>query len=244
MTRLLFAALIALSLAVPARAQFTLNVPDTTRVLTVSGFGRAAADADRAVLRVAFETEGETIDEAIDKHTQEVERVRTLLVASGVPESEIKLERVSVGPSGGGGRFETMRPGDGDQTYTASRVLVVRVDDLESVPRLLGELVRNSDDDLLDIQRRNVDVRYTVRAPEALQEEALRSAVTKARERAALIASMAGVTLGDVTSVAEGSGSLYGMDPRAAAMMNEGGSGLTDGEFVVTSSVVVTFVIR
>ena len=244
MPRSLWIALFALLLAAPARAQFTLSVPDTARVLTVSGLGRASADADRAVLRIAFETEGETIDEAIQKHEQEVARVQALLKASGVADDDIKLERASVGPAGGGMRYESLRPGDSEQTFTASRILVVGVDDLDSVPRLMGEIVRNDDDDLLDIQRRNVDVRYTLQAPEALEEEALRMAVAKARERAEMIAEMAGVQLGDVTSVSEGGGSLFGMDPRAAAMMNDNGSGLTDGEYVVTSAVVVTFRIR
>ena len=241
MTRaLLFAALAVLASA-PASAQFTLAGPDTTRVLTVSGFGRAAMDADRAVLTISFETEGETIDEAIDKHEEEVERVRDLLIESGVPEGEIKLERVSVGGSQRGMRFETVRPGGEDDSFSASRTLIVRVDNLDMVPRLMAAVVRNDDDDLLDVQRRNVDVRYTVRAPENLQDQALRDAVSNARERASLIATMGGLTLGDVLTVMESGASPWGSEAMARAMMMEGGSGLTDGEYVVNAQVVVTF---
>ena len=71
---------LVVGLAAPAAAQFTLATPDTARVLTVSGTGRAAADADRAILTVAFQTEGETVDDALEKHEREVERVQTLLL--------------------------------------------------------------------------------------------------------------------------------------------------------------------
>lgn len=235
----------AVLVAAPASAQLTLSAPDTSRVLTVSGYGRAATDADRAVLTISFETEGETIDEAIEKHEAEVERVRQLLLDSGIPESEIKLERVSVGGAGRGMRFETVRPGDDDETFSASRTLIVRIDDLDRVPRLMADVVRNADDDLLDVQRRNVDVRYTVKAPEDLQDEALRDAVTNARERATLIAQMGGVSLGEVVTVTESGASPWGAETMAMMMMRDGGgSGLTDGEYVVHAQVVVTFRIR
>lgn len=246
MTRAFLFTVLTLLIAAPSQAQFTLSGPDTSRVLTVTGFGKASADIDKAVLRIAFETEGETIDEALDKHETEVARVQEILTGAGIPEGEIKLERVSVGPAGGGTRFESIRPGDSVETFTASRVLVVGVTDLDIVPRLMAELVRNDDDDLLDIQRRNVDVRYTVAETQALEDEALQTAVARARERALLITEMAGLELGEVIAVIEGGGgSLFGMEALAMAMAREGGNGgLTDGEYVSTSSVVVSFRIR
>lgn len=246
MLRVLTLAALACLAATPAVAQFTISGPDTSRVLTVAGFGRATADVDKAVLRIAFETEGETIDEAIEKHEAEVSRVQSILVEAGIPESDIKLERAAVGPAGGGARFESIRPGDDEESFTASRVLVVGVGDLDAVPRLMAEIVRNDDDDLLDIQRRNVDVRYTVADTKALDDEALRDAVTRARERADLIASMAGLSLGEVISVSEGGGgSMFGMEAVAMAMLRDNGNGgLTDGEVVASASVVVSFRIR
>ena len=242
MPRLLILAALVAATALPARAQFTFTGPDTSRVLSVSGFGRAAMDADQAVLRIEFETEGETVEDAIEKHQQEVERVRALLIEAGVPESEIKLERVSVGGSGGGMRFESVRPGDEAETFLASRVLVVRVDDLDLVPTLLAGAVRDDSDDLLDVQRRGVDVRYTVGEPRELEDEALRKAVANARERAELIVGMSDLRLGEILTVTEGGASPFGAEAAALMMMGAaGGSGLTDGEFVVTASVVVTF---
>ena len=245
MLRAFALAALAVLAAAPASAQFTLAAPDTARILTVSGFGRAATDADRAVLTISFETEGETIDEAIEKHEQEVERVRTLLIEAGIPESEIKLERVSVGGMDRGMRFETVRPGSDEDTFSASRTLIVRVDNLDMVPSLMAAVVRNADDDLLEVQRRNVDVRYTVREPENLSDEALRDAVKNARARALLIAQMGDLTLGNVLTVVESGASPFAAEAMAMMMMRDGGgSGLTDGEYVVNAQVVVTFSIE
>lgn len=244
MLRVLALALLCLAAALPARAQFTIAGPDTSRVLTISGFGRASADTDRAVLRIAFETEGETIDEAIQKHETEVARVRALLREAGIPDADVKLERAAAGPADGGMTFESVRPNGDEQTFTASRVLVARVDRLEIVPRLMAQVVQNEADDLLDIQRRNVDVRYSVREPKALEDEALRDAVARAHARAELVAAMAGVELGSILSVDEGNASLLGMQSMAAMYRDGGDSGLTDGEYVVNAAVIVTYRIR
>lgn len=245
MLRFSFLLGLAATLAAPAAAQFTLATPDTARVLTVSGTGRAASDADRAILTVAFQTEGATVDDALEKHEREVERVQTLLLEAGIPEGEIKLERVSIGEGGGGGRFEAPRGGSGESAFTASRTLIVRVDQLDLVPSLMAAVVRNEGDDALDVQRRNVDVRYTVRDPNALTDDALRDAVRNARSRADLIAEMSGLTLGDALTVVEAGASPWGAEAAAMmAMRNEMGSGLTEGEYVVLAQVVVTFQIR
>lgn len=247
MLRLSVLATALLVLAPEALAQRSLA--DSARVLTVSGFGRAVTDADRAVLRIMFETEGETIDEAIDKHEAEVERVRTLLREAGVPDGEVKLERSSVGPAGGGVRFESVRPDDGDESFRASRTLVARVDDLDSVSRLMAEVSRNDGDDLLDIQRRNVTVSYTVRDIDALDDEALQDAVRRARARAELIAEMGGFELGEIVTIGEGGTSAGGSGFESLmmmAMMGQmgGESGMADGEFVANAAVTVTFRIR
>lgn len=236
---------LAFLVCLPARAQFTLAAPDTSRLLSVNGFGRITTDADLAVLRVAFETEGETIEDAIAKHEQELERVRRVLREAGVDDADVKLERASAGPAGGGFQFDSVRPDNDDTSFEASRILVVKVRDLSSVARLMGEIATTAEDGLLDIQRRNVDVNYTVADPEGLQLQALRAAVENARVRGQLVVEMAGLTLGEVVGISEGSaGSLFGGMEAAMMQAARTGSSLTDGEHVSTANVVVTFRIR
>ena len=242
--RLVLAAL-ALTLALPARAQFTLQTSgDTLRTLVVSGSGEVRAPSDRAVLTIAFETEGETVDEAFRRHEEEIERVRTLLRERGVPDDQVFLDRASVGPQGGE-RFGP--PGTAEEDgFAVSRQLTVYVRDLDLVPHLMAEIASDKEDDLLAVQRRTINAAYRVEDVEPLRRQALREAVADARDRAALVAEEAGVTLGPVVDVTEsGAGAAaLGMGGGGfEAMMREEMMG-GGGEHRVGATVVVTFRIR
>lgn len=212
------------------------------RTLTVTGVGEATAVSDQAVLRVSFETDGETVDEALQRHQEEVERVQALLDDNRIPEDKVFIDRASVGETTGdyGGPPET----DG---FTASRMLTVHIDDLDRVPRLMADLVKDSGDDLLSVQRRTVNVNYVLQNREPLRADALRQAVQDASERAALIAEMAGLELGRVVMVNEAGvqSALFGMSGGNEQLMMEmisaGGGG---GEHRVQAGVVVTFVLK
>lgn len=236
-----------LGAAAPAQAQFTFAAAPTDtslRTLVVRGTGEATARVDRATLRIMFETEGETVDDALVRHEGEVQRVQALLRERGVPDDQVFLDRAAVGSQGGMG---PMGPSP-DESFTVSRQLTVHVDDLDAAPRLMAELANDRDDDALAIQRRTVHVTYSVRDPDPLHREALREAVRDARERAELIAEMAGLRLGEVLSVAENGaemGTMFG-----AGMMEAMMSGMGDptngggGERRVGSVVVVTFAVE
>lgn len=236
-------ALTLLALAAPARAQFTLSTADTLRTLVVSGSGEVRAPSDRAVLHIAFETEGETVDEAFRRHDDEVDRVQALLRARGVADDQVFLDRASVGSSSGD-RFPPAGP-SAEGGFAVSRQLTVYVGDLGLVPQLMAEIASERDDDLLAIQRRTVNASYTVADYEPLRRRALRAAVADARVRAALVAEEAGVALGPVVDVTEsGAGAAaFGMSGGGfeAMIREEMASG---GEHRVGASVVVTFRIQ
>ena len=230
------------ALAAPAQAQFTVTTAPTDsslRTVVVRGSGEALGRADRAVLRLAFETEGETVDDALVRHEVEVERIRGLLAGRGIGEDLIFLDRASVGAAD-----EMMMRDPTDETFLVSSQMTVHIDDLALAPRLMAELSTDRDDDALAIQRRNVNVTYTVRDLVPLHQEALREAVQDARTRGELIAEMAGLNLGRVVSVTEDGmdlGSMFGagMMEAMAGAMGQGG-----GERRVSATVVVTFAVE
>ncbi len=245
--RLPLFALLVVALAASALAQDDGSFDG--RVVVVSGMGEVRARSDRAVLQVAFETEGETAEDALRQHEDEVERVRQLLTDHGVPDDRVSVDHASVAPAGAM-RFPGMGGGgDEGSGYEVGRQLTVEVDDLASVPALVAALSTDSEDDALTVQRRTVNVAYVLANPEPFQREALRKAVTDARARAELIAEMASVTLGEVLDVSEGVAAAGGGElgmfgaMMADAMRQEmGGSGMVEQR--VTASVVVTYRIR
>ncbi len=239
--RSILVAALGLVLAGPVQAQFTISGPPTSaslRTVDVRGTGHAIARHDRAVLRVAFDSKGDTAEEALATHQREVDRVRALMEEAGVNPSQVFLDRLSIGSSRGS------RMTGADEGFSASRQLTVHVDDLDRVPSLVAAIASDQGDDLLAVNQRQVDVSYVVRDADALQRDALRDAVADARQRAELIAEVAGLAIADVIAVREdgAGGSLF--DAMGAGMM----SGMMDnglegpgGEFRVRVGVSVTF---
>jgi len=242
--RSLLLVLLAGLLALPVAAQQDFD----GRVIAVTGSGEVRAPSNRAVLQIAFDTEGETAEDALRQHEVEVDRIVQILRERGVAEDQISVDHASVAPAGALD-FAGLG-GDGESSgYTVSRQMTVSVDDLGAVPGLVAALSTDRHDDALAVQERTVNVSYVLADAQALQRQALREAVADARARAELVAEMAGVTLGDVLDVSEGAASAGGGDMGVLGIilseamrrgMLDGGG----GEHSVTASVVVTYRIR
>ena len=235
--------LAALTIALPAQAQFTISGPPTStslRTLDVRGSGQAVAAHDRAILRVSFDSKGDTAEDALATHQQEVDRIKALLQGAGVPDDQVFLDRSSVGSA----RSRGGMMGNGEEGFSASRQLTVHVDDLDQVPALIAAIASDQGDDLLAVNQRQVTVSYVVREVEGMKRQALRDAVDDARQRAELIAGAAGLRITEVLSVREdgAGGSLF--DAMGAGMMAGMMDGMLEGgggEFRVQVGVSVTF---
>ena len=234
--------LLILAASAPVQAQFTISGPPTStslRTVDVRGSGEATTPHDRAILRISFDSKGDTAEEALATHQAEVGRIQSILMGAGVPQDQIFLDRSGVGTS----RSRGGMMGGSEEGFSASRQLTVHVDDLDAIPALVAAIASDQEDDLLAVNQRQVNVSYVVQDAEALQRQALRDAVADARQRAELIAGAAGLTLAEVLSVREdgAGGSIFdsiGANAMAGMMdgMMEGG-----GEYRVRVGVSVSF---
>lgn len=215
--------------------------------ITVSGEASRTVQADRALVYLAFETEGTTANEALDRHQAILGDVNVLLDSLGIAEEDVRVENLAVRQQQGSRRG--MSAGNGDEeTFVVSRALVVTLDDLDLVQPVTVGLARDAADleAALAVRGRNVEVRYTVRDPEGIQDTVLAEAMRRAQARAELVAAAAGVALGPVVSVRErgaynGEGNGMGFEEMAEVSMLAQSQMLLANESRVTVSVVVSY---
>ncbi len=193
------------------------------------------------MLRVSFDSKGDTAEEALATHQAEVGRIQSILMGAGVPQSQIFLDRSGIGST----RSRGGMMGGTDDGFSATRQLTVHLDDLDAVPALVAAIASDAQDALLAVNQRQVNVSYVVQDADTLQRDALRDAVADARERAELIAGAAGLTLADVLSVREdgaGGSAFDAMNAGMRAGMMDGA--MEGGDYRVTVGVSVSFSVR
>lgn len=216
--------------ALPATAQSgPVTSADSSRTLYVNGNGEVRAVPDRAVIRVGLKSDGETVEEALQNHAAELDRVEALLAAAGIPSAERRVTKSAVSK-------DQDQFGGESEGYAAVSLLSVNVDDLSRVPTLLASIA-DAEDDLLVTNERSVDVQYVVRDLEPFRLDALRTAVEDARRRAELVSGMSGMRLGVMSNVSESGAQNFGNENNQDSYMGATPS----GEIRVATSVSVTF---
>lgn len=159
------------------------------RTLRVEGNGETKAAPDEAYLDLAVETVAPTAKAAGEENARKMEKVLAALTQAGIPKREIDTRNYSVFPE------YTPLPTDGAEPklkgYRVQNLVSVHVTDLTRVGALL--------DKALAAGANRVDaVRFGLSRPDAVQAEALRQAVQRARNSAQVLAAALGVKLGPV----------------------------------------------
>jgi uncharacterized protein YggE len=203
--------------------------------LAVSASATLKAPPDLAYFSAAVETHGPTAEEAVAENNAIMQSLMQVLNDRGIAEKDRQTASFSINP--------TMLYPDRNKPeppritgYQVTNQLRVTVRDLSRMGSLLDALVKaglNSSGQL----------DFALDNPEKLYEEALKQAIDKAMAKAKAMAAQAGVSLGPVISLSEGSAS--GPQPyRLQAMrMAESASAvpLAAGEENVTASVQMIF---
>jgi uncharacterized protein len=189
------AALVAVAAAVVAfagvgRPEFAGGAEKPFGGITVTGLGTITSVPDEAAFTIGVQTQGSTAREALAANSEQMRRVIAAVKAAGVDKRDIKTQDVSVSANyADEGRI------DG---YGARNSVLVTVRDLSKAGSILdaasnaganevyGPMLSRSDED-------------------ELQAKALRGAIEDARKKAEVLAEAAGVELGRVTALTEGS---------------------------------------
>lgn len=227
------ASMIALcALAAPARAEGDHAAP---RTITVVGAGEASAAPDMAMLNIGVETEGATAGEALRKNSAQMEATVKSLKDAGVDRKDIQTSNLSVGA-----KYDYSR-NDGPPRiigYEARNAVTVKIRDVAKAGTIIDKTVSVGANRLDSISFGFTD-------PKSLANKARKAAVEDAKERAALYAGAAGVTLGPVLQISESSSEAPGPRPMVARMAESAKAvPIEIGESSISASVTVIYAIE
>ncbi|MEM1041480.1 MAG: SIMPL domain-containing protein [Bacteroidota bacterium] len=220
------------------------DTPDP-RTVTVSGVGTIDVEPDEATVQFAVVTRAETAEDARRENAEAAEAAMDAVRSMGVADRNMQLLSLRLDEDVEFRNGQRFRKG-----FIARRDVKVTIGDpgsspgqaLDLVPRVVAEVVQRGANELNGIQ-------YGLQDRESVEDQALRDAVARARQKAQNMAEVLGARLGRVVRIAEGNVSVPtprpGVFARAEMAMDtadEGNPGaFAAGEITVRATVTVTF---
>jgi uncharacterized protein YggE len=206
------------------------------QTITVVGEGTVTIKPDIARANIGVEVVSNTVQEASAENKATIEAVLEALMAQGIAEEDIQTSGFSIyaeryGPEGPLAEDEVR--------YRVSNNVQVTIRDLDNVGTILDAAVEAGANNIFGVD-------FDVDDPSVVESEARQKAVDDARAKAEELATLNGVTLGNVVSVSEvvGSGGGYYMGNFAEqTMMRMGGGGtpISPGELELTMQLQIVY---
>jgi hypothetical protein len=216
----LAAAALLAAVALPGSAESADAAPGS---ITVSGTGSVAVVPDRAELSFGVESQGATAKAALAANGAEMRKVIDAVKAAGG--TDVRTQSVSLSP-----RYDERNV---VQSFVAVNTVTARTTAAKAGPLIDAAVAAGAN---------QVYGPSLSAADQATQyRQALRAAVADARASAQALADAANLSLGRVTAVVEGGGSMPGPLAVADKAMESGSTPIEAGTQRVTATVSVTF---
>jgi uncharacterized protein YggE len=226
LSALILSTALALPLADPGVAE---EAP--TRTISVTGTGTVEAAPDMATLMIGVTTQAETAAEALAANSAATDAVIARLAASGVGARDMQTSNLSINPNWTG--YDSSSPTISG--YVASNMLTVRVRALDTTGAVLDAAVADGANTLNGMT-------FGLADPEPAYAEARKEAVADARAKAELLASAAGVKLGQVLAIVD-SGAMTDPAPMYREAVTAAPTPVVGGELGLVANVSMTFAI-
>jgi uncharacterized protein YggE len=206
-----------------------------SRTITVVGEGKVSTQPDVAQINMGIEVVGSDIKEASSQAEAAMNSLLTALKGQGVAEKDIQTSYYNVwverpyGQQGGP---------TGEAIYHVSNSVNVTVRDLNNVANILGQAIEAGANNINSIN-------FSLADPAPLRSEARAQAVAHAEAKAAELAGLNGVQVGEVVRINEAIGGVAPYEYAAAAGVGGGGAGpISPGEVEVTAQLQITYAIQ
>ena len=164
---------------------------ENLRSMTVNGTGRITLVPDIATINIGVRTEADNVTDALHGNTTQANAISDVLEALGVEEKDIQTSNFNVYPSD---QYNPMTGEIEGQYFVVENTVNVAVRDLASLGEVLSAVVEAGANNVYGIN-------FSVEDREEAVAEARRLAIEDAKAKAEVIASDAGVELGDLISI-------------------------------------------
>ncbi len=207
------------------------------RTMNVNGTGTVNITPDIAYIYLGVHSEDPSASEAVSSNNAQTQRVIEALKQLGIDENDIRTTNFSIWPS-------TQYSPEGlvtGTTYVVDNTVYVTIRDLSNLGDLLDSVIAAGVNTVNSIQ---FDVADKTEALKQARDEAVKSAELQAQE----LATVAGVTLGEVQNIG-----FYDSIPSPVAAGGKGGGGgmaadvsvpIQPGQLTLTVTVNMTYEIK
>lgn len=208
------------------------------RTITVTGYGAAYGAPDIARVGLGVEGVNSDISLAMNDVTNRMNSVIAALTEAGIPAQDIRTEYFSIYQDYGYGM--PMAPdesGIANPQYRVSTSVVIIIRDTSRVGELLA-LAVDSGANMVNYTEFNIEDQA------GLQAEARQLAVADAQDRAAQLASILGMTVGEPLNVVEGSdaySAIRGLGGGGGMVEMSAAPPISEGQLSVNMTVTITF---
>ena len=203
--------------------------------LVVTGEAEVKMAPDSAIFQIGVETRAQTLEEAREANAAAMKRVQDRLIAAGADPKTLQTQGFNVQPEW---RYDEESHSRVLVGYWVTHTLTVTVTDLAQLGALLDAAMAEG-------ANRVYGPTFAVRDTEALEAEALKEAVRKARAKAQVLAEASGTFLKGIVEIRESVSAPYAPYARAAYAALDAAESVTTsiapGEVTISASVTITF---
>lgn len=175
--------------------------------ISVMGTGEAELKPDFARILVSVETQADTLAQASSANNAASERVLERIQSLGIKKDDIRTVNFQVFQSP-----QVEKPARPTPKFTANHQIQVTTRDLPGLGKLAGEILASGD---MTFQ----SVSFGLDRQDAGADKAREAAVADARRQAGIYAKAAGVTLGRLIEIRDGSAQPYQPQPEMRMRM-------------------------
>lgn len=207
----------------------------STGGITVVGQGTAYGQPDQATVIVGVDSFAPTVEEATTQNQTTLDSVMAALQAAGIAPEDIQTTNYSLFAE----QIYGERGPEGIAGYRVTNQVNVKIRDISTVGDVLGAVTEAGANAIYGVN-------FSVADPAALEAEARAAAVEDARKRAASLAELGGLSLGDIVVISEVVGQpVFPMGMGGAAMETAASApGISPGQLSFQVQVQVTYAIQ